>query len=213
MKSIDIKIIYLNEMERSNSIFNKTYYIIPNGVDSVDKTDINIQKKFNKKTILFVSRFDVVQKGLDRLHEILSINTSFNEFTIKLYGAKNTDELLKVQSIFKNFDNVFCFPAISGDDLYTEMSESTFHILLSRGEGFPMSCLETLSFGTPQILSLETNILDIIKENNCGFSSLDIKNINIASLTYDEYLSLCENSLKCSLSFNWVNIAQKYHNL
>lgn len=212
-RSLDLCMIYLNESEQINSCLDVNYKIIPNGIEP--KLDLipNIHQRYINKKIVFLSRFDVHQKGIDRIYFLLNNTDIFSNFEILLFGATNQKDLNLVQDMFSDFKNVHCFLSITDDEIIEVMKDATYHILLSRCEGMPMSCLEALSFAVPQLVSEETNILPEIIDSNCGFDYSNFPIKKLTDLQFVDYEKMCINSLLLSKQYDWKVIAKRFSSL
>jgi hypothetical protein len=213
LKNLDITMIYLNDNERLQSCLDLRCQIIPNGIEVKKYIIPSLFERYEKKRIVFLSRFDVHQKGLDRIYDLLLNTNLFLDFEIYMYGASDDSELNLVNDMFSEFNNVHCYLSINSDEIKKVMNNATYHILLSRCEGMPMSCLESLSFSVPQLISDETNILSDIIENNCGFDYLNIPYDKLSDIKFSDYEVMCNNSLMLSCKYDWHIIAEKFSKL
>lgn len=171
------KVIYFNEFDKNNSIFNQinsSYIIIPNGIDN-----INVFKKkyVGKISFLFFSRLDVWGKGLDLLKEpIKRIKKEFNDQVEFIFCGP-------LEAGAEDFiDSMKDFIEYRGE-VGKEKKESVFRscdimILPSRSEGMPMTILEAFSYGMPVLISNETNMGEVVKKYRCGWiTALDRESI------------------------------------
>ncbi len=212
-------IIFLNENERQNFALEKASspsYIIPNGCNP---KDIPVMQTNNKKvSLLFLSRIAITHKGLDiLLHSIkyLINNNPDLDFELNMYGPGHDEDLEKLNELIKPISShVKYYGPVYGKDKECLFSKADIFILTSRFEGFPMSILESLSYGCPCIVSKGTNVENIIKDQKCGWVTEKLSVQNLAKTIHDgikEYqlnpLLYRTNALNASRLFNWEKIA------
>jgi glycosyltransferase involved in cell wall biosynthesis len=138
-----------SELNRANKLGLKCQ-LVRNGVEF--KEDV-AERTAERNEIVYLGRNDVFGKGFDRMFEFLRENLSL---TINAYG-KGLDVVVP-----KDLQNRFlCNDPVFGAEKAKVIKESSGLILLSRREGLPMSCIESLSLGRPVIVSTECNLDDI----------------------------------------------------
>lgn len=152
---------------------NFTYFIAPNIIDLPSiKIEVNktLPSKIKLKKMVFLSRIHQ-KKGLELFLESLS-KIKF-EFEFYIYGDGDLDYIdqLKSKSKQLNIDNkVFWKGWISGDDKFKVLLEADLFILTSFNENFANAALESLSVGTPVLLSNFVGISEYV--SNKGFGSV-----------------------------------------
>lgn len=212
-------IIFLNENERQNFALEKasfTSYIIPNGCNPQDKPVMQLNNE--KISLLYLSRIAITHKGLDiLLHSIkyLIENNPDLNFELSIYGPGHDEDITVLNELIKPVSShVIYYGPVYGKEKERLFSKTDIFVLTSRFEGFPMSILESLSYGCPCIVSKGTNVENIIKDHKCGWVTEKLSVHNLAKTIQDgikEYQSnqllYRTNALNASKLFNWKKIA------
>jgi glycosyltransferase involved in cell wall biosynthesis len=124
-----------------NTLHNKL--VIPNPLASYP----NLQAKLENKIVISVGRYDPV-KGFDMLINAWSIVAKYHsDWILKIVGPgerKPYEEQVKRLGLEKS---IICEGA--SNHVYEEMAESSFYVLSSRSEGFPLVLIEAMAVGLP----------------------------------------------------------------
>ena len=205
---------FLCENEKNNSLQFNTSLIIPNGIESSQL----FRERKCVKNFTFISRKDVTNKGIDLLLEAadqLRDELEKKEISIRIFGSHESDKddkyiadmiaNYKLTSIVQNFGPVF------GDEKQGTLDDTDVFVLVSRHEGFPMSVLEALSFGIPTLVSVETNMGNLINSNHAGW----VCNAEVGSVVKamrdaiaEENLSqLSRNARELANNYTWSSVA------
>ena len=150
--------------------------IIPNGTEI--KSKVALSSSSDQIIILFLGRVDIHHKGLDILvNSILRITDYLieNKVVLNIVGPYDSikdqsyfDEMFrkhpKLNSVIKLLGPQY------GDDKEKILSECDIFIHTSRYEGMPMAVLEAMSKGKPCIVTLGTNMVDIVNKADTGFA-------------------------------------------
>lgn len=213
-------LIFLNEMERENSIYRKREeFILPNGIEKLN-IESNIEKEKSRNiNFIFLGRIDIFNKKLDILFQVLLKNKEYfanNGITFNFYGNGNNKDMKIFNEYLKGIPEIIkYYGAIYGQEKYKVLQKNDIFILLSKFEGMPMSILEALSVGVPCFISKETGMGDYIEKYNAGW-------INKKDEDLFENLKKCieefknhskyykDNSLKSIENFYWENIMKNY---
>ncbi|MGI8170482.1 glycosyltransferase family 4 protein [Enterococcus lactis] len=104
-----------------------------------------------------------------KLAEKISVSTSYsNPIHFYLFGdGKEEKEKLKVIVNKKKIENVTIEDWL--DDYEGLLQETAIHLLPSYNEGLPLSVLETMSYGIPNIASNIGGLSEVIKDGVNGF--------------------------------------------
>lgn len=214
-------LIFLNEMEKENSIYRKENEIIlPNGIEKLKSKIVSKEKK-EDINFIFLGRIDIFNKGIDILLETVLNNKEYffkNKVKFKFYGNGKEKDM----KFFNNYLNkipeiIKYYGVVYGEEKYKVLEENDIFILISRFEGMPMGILEALSVGIPCFISKETGMGEYIKKFNCGevIENLEEVFLNLRKIiesyksNKEEYI---KNSKKCSEYFFWKNIIKIYEN-
>ena len=212
-------LIFLNEMERQNSIYRqKSEFIMPNGIE---KLDIKLIPLKNSEYInfIFLGRIDIYHKGLDYLLEVIINNKEYfiaNNVIFNFYGTgSKKDTKILYNYLNKNPEVIKYHGGIYGEEKYKVLQENDIFILTSRFEGMPMGVLEALSVGKPCFISKETGMEEDIENYNAGWvNKKKEKLFEELKISIEEFknngLNYRENSLKCSKKFYWSELLDEY---
>src|SRR5690606_3442020 len=213
-----LKVHYLTASEFDNSRFkNLPSFVVGNSIMK-DSISMKSTRQYSKDgiNVIFMGRFNTYIKGLDLLCDHIRRFQSFYEsknIQFNLYGPDSKDKN-EIRDYLANngIENVFIHPPVYGEEKVRVIDKADFHILTSRSEGFPMSVLETLARGCPQILSEGTNMLPLLEENKFGFVFDDDLVTKISELDSDGYLKMTHNAIECAEEHSSKNIALKTFN-
>lgn len=215
-------IIYLNNGEYANSLvkkINPQSIIIPNGCyipDKVKKFDTILPERIE---ILFLGRIDIHHKALDVLIKALDILKKegyANKVHFLFCGTGLEPDLTTFRVAIKKYCGIADFIG----PVYAQEKEKVFQqshifILNSRSEGMPMGILEALSYGLPCIVTPQTNMAEIIRDNNAGWltkvDAHEIANtVMLACHQYKEkFFEYSHSAHKAAKQFSWQEIAAK----
>lgn len=206
-KRINYKFHFLTQNEKNRSRFSTNNdFVIGNCIKIEELVEPNYEVKFNNKKIVYIGRFSLHIKGLDLLMELLIQNKSKIDksgFTFDFYGPDSPDKQ-HLQKLIeqKGIKFVSFFPPIFNKEKEEIMHNASFHILNSRSEGFPVSVLESLSLGTPQLLSQGTNLLEDLIDDSFGYEVNAEMFNKLISLNLNSYIELCNNSYNYAKRFD-----------
>jgi glycosyltransferase involved in cell wall biosynthesis len=146
--------------------------IIPNAIDvhklqkQVVTRDKNTKNAFH---IIYLGRYDMYHKGLDRLCRIFAyINQLNKNIYLNLYG-KGKDKA-KLQSLIHELklENISLNQPIYGAEKATLLQQADLYIQTSRWEAFGISIFEAAILGIPVALSKGCYLSDFFEKNNLG---------------------------------------------
>lgn len=215
----------LTEEER-NAIFRlirkENITVIYNGVE-LNSPRRKVDYCFQGLSILFIGRIDVCHKGIDLLFNMLKHVKPeiLNEIHIDFIGPfeRKKDEIYVKKFLFSN-ENInphvnFLGPCY-GEEKEEKYSKYKFFIHTSRYEGMPMAVLEAMGRGMPPIISMGTNMGNIIENNKLGyviksntnFEELALKLLNLDYSEIEEMGEKCRNW--CKENLKWDKISKLY---
>ncbi|WP_413305708.1 glycosyltransferase [Bacillus sp. 1P10SD] len=224
--------IHVLAMEEKRSlekiVDNKKVILIPNGLNMKNYkciTKNNIVP--NTFRILYLGRLDVIHKGLDLLIDSILLNpTFFRENNVKVdlvgnYSSKRDkryfDNKIK-NSPELNDILVFHGPKYE-EDKYEFFQKGDIFIHTSRYEGMPIAVLEAMSYGLPCLVTIGSNMSDIINKSNSGIVSEFNKEeifkalTKLVSMTKQELEKMGESGrLFLEENLSWNDIVDQYIN-
>lgn len=161
----------------------------------------SLQKKTSDPVIklLFLSRIDE-KKGLDiLLHALPRLNTPYH-LTIAGDGDENYISLLKNIAHYNHSENNISWIGFQNENKFDVFSEHDLLVLPSYNENFGNVVIESLSAGTPVLISEQVGLADYIIEHNLGWicqttpqSVSDVINA-IAADSMDELATISRNA-------------------
>ena len=173
-------------------INNKDITVISNLVGP-GKLDFKFDKeKQTNETfkIVFLSRINPI-KGLELLFDALSILRLDYHLTIAGTGDENYIKSLKRKAeSLKLSGRIKWLGQITAQDKFELLAEHDLLVLTSYNENFANVVIESLSVGTPVLVSEQVGLADYVKSNGLGWiCSLEPKDIaNKITMAYDETL-------------------------
>ncbi len=191
-----IKISYLDNFNRDSKNIKIMYAGSPFDVNRINKQRSNIKDRLDKIIIM--------------LHNVYKKKTNF---TFDVYGLTE-DNYLSVfpehKSILDELSNVLTFHGRrEHDEIVSQIKKSDFTIFLRNIErlteaGFPSKFSESISYGTPVICNMISNIEKYVDEGkNCFIISLnDVglqvkKMLHILSMDSDERKKMKDYCIGC----------------
>ncbi|MEK5427756.1 glycosyltransferase [Cytobacillus sp. FSL R7-0680] len=225
-KATAIQYLTSKEYRDSGDSWNKTHFIIPNGISGKSKIRQFTRREFCKG--VFIGRLDIYQKGIDLLIEAcsnLKEELEKENIIIEIYGPDKEGSKSEIKKMIDD-NNLGCIINLKEAVFDIEKEEillnSDFFILTSRFEGHPMGLIEALSFGLPCLITEGTNMADDVKQADAGWTA----GITSESLTTEfknllndrgAFASKGRNALKLSNLYNWNKLADDssdiYHQL
>jgi glycosyltransferase involved in cell wall biosynthesis len=168
----------------------KSITVIPNLVELEQKQRAKIKAKkieenhkdLNTSTkpfkLIFLSRIEE-KKGLELLFEALSSLSLAWSLTIAGSGEKDYVESLKLKAKNLKIENSINWVGqIKNEDKFNLLAEHDLMVLISYNENFANVVIESLSVGTPVLLSNEVGLADYVEEKKLGWiTDLTPKNI------------------------------------
>lgn len=139
---------------------------VPNPVDIDGLQQRYWQPRPGRPYFLFLGRFDVYHKGLDRLAEIAR---RVPEADFILHGVEDPGTLAHLNVIRAYAPaNLAINPPIFGDAKLELLSGATMYIQVSRWEALSISILEALALGTPTVIAESMSMAGMFRENDLG---------------------------------------------
>lgn len=149
--------------------------IIPNAI-SLDTIEFcnkafTLRKLLTSKKInaLFLGRYDVYQKGIDFLINLIA-QLQKNDIPIKLetHGVEPIRRMGQINEIRGNNSNVNILGPVYGKEKLEVFIQSNMYMQTSRWEGFGMSIVEAMASGLPVVVSETMNIAPFVKDSEGG---------------------------------------------
>lgn len=211
---------------------SKKTYVINSGVNysSIDKKSLedNHDIKLTKEFKFIISGGIKKVKGIDKaINMIKAINSSQNEFIaiLDIYGGYDDEAYYKdiLNSIDKN-SYINYKGEVPKEIINSLYKDYDFLVALSNFDSYNMTVLESVSSGTPVIISDNIGACDVIKDNNLGciLKSSDITSenfvdiINLLQEIYrnkDKYSIMINECLKAGKKYDWNIVKNSYINL
>ncbi|MDN3586187.1 glycosyltransferase [Pedobacter aquatilis] len=170
----------------------KSLTIIPNLVSLLSKDSNKNRLKLSTSSdkpetllkLIFLSRIEE-KKGLELLFEALSDIEIKYKLTIAGSGTSQYIESLKEKAkILQIEQHINWIGQVNNDDKFSLLAQHDLMALISYNENFANTVIESLSVGTPVLLSREVGLASYVEKNSLGWiCDLDHGNIKHALLT------------------------------
>lgn len=197
----------------------KSITAIYNLVRTSDASTTSNSLSQNVFNLLFLSRIEE-KKGLELLFESLALLTIDWKLTIAGTGEASYVERLKLSVKNLKLDRqVSWIGHVSNDDKFEVMAKHDVLVLTSYNENFANVVVESLSVGTPVLLSDQVGLAEYVEINKLGWiTSLHTDEITnkINEAYYDDHMrSKIRQSAKeiISKDFNTKNLISQYLSL
>ncbi|RZL36256.1 MAG: glycosyltransferase [Pedobacter sp.] len=201
----------------------KSITIIPNLVDvpGAESTKLKVKRTDHVSTfkLLFLSRIEE-KKGLELLFEALaSVNFNFH-LTIAGSGDENYIKSLKLKAeSLKLGERINWIGQVGNEEKFSVMANHDLLVLPSHSENFANVVIESLSVGTPVLVSQHVGLVDYVKANELGWiCSLEPE--DIAEKITDAYKAVAKRKTIAHLApkiiakdFSDETLAEKYMEL
>jgi|SRR5690554_179532 len=184
---------------------------------TMDYKELNENKLHKEKTIVTVPASYRKVKNLDGLIE--GVNLLEENYRKKLivnwFGNKEIEGgSIYFKNAFSkikeyNLEEVIILKDVS-NDIYSEYEKSDYIALLSHFEGFPNVICEAMMLGKPVITSRVSDLLEIIKENENGFTCDPTSPKSIKS-SFQKAIDASDN-MREQMGSNNLEIAHRFFN-
>lgn len=177
---------------------------------------------FNKRSILFLGRIEVDQKGIDLLINVFEKISKKLEYKVKLYiaGSGTQSELNKMnylvsKSQYKN--NIVILGRVTGKKKELLLKKSKIVIVPSRFETFSMTTLEAFSFGLP-VVAFDIDGLSWAPKSaivRCTKFDLEKMADSVVEVIINEkkYKSMSISGKNYAKKYDWYTISKKYEEI
>jgi glycosyltransferase involved in cell wall biosynthesis len=148
---------------------NGTTYVIPNFIQlSSDRSVARQDSDKNLLRLLFFSRIEQ-KKGLEFLLQALSKISC--PYTLNIYGEGESEYLESLKLLVPNSEkcNVIWNSAVYGNAKYKILESHDLLVLPSYDENFANVVIESLSVGTPVLVTKNVGLSDYVEENRFGW--------------------------------------------
>ncbi|MGB3534300.1 MAG: glycosyltransferase family 4 protein [Microcoleaceae cyanobacterium] len=139
---------------------------IPNPINPSTLTEQQQQHQTHVKRIVYLGRFDVWQKGIDRLVEIGRL---LPEIELHLYGTKDRKTRRWLHRIQRTLPkNIYFHPPVFGTEKLKVLTEASLYIQMSRWEVFGISIAEAMMLGIPCAIANTINLAELFQSDDLG---------------------------------------------
>lgn len=218
---------FLTEEERNDSgeKWNKSSFVIPNGIDLPPKKKTDFS--FDGIKASYIGRIEIYQKGLDLLLNAiadLKDDLTNNNFQLTIYGPNRDGslEVLQRKAQENHLEDLVLFKdGVFGQNKISVLMDSDVFIMTSRFEGMPMGLIEALSYGIPCLVTEGTNLAKDIKQFDAGWTAENtvesVENALRNLIISRNFFEKGRNAVELSKKFTWDCIAKQsnliYRNL
>lgn len=217
-----IQFLSLGEQKKSIK-FGKVSHVIPNGLDTpIDSNNKNFVQ--NKEiNFTFLGRLDIKTKGIDKLLEVIRLIQETKKKNLKIhfniYGPDNNGSVNFIGNYINKFnltDIVTLGGPVYGVEKEKAYLNTDIYIQLSRNEGLPTTILEALSYGIPSIVSVGTNLGEVVNKKSGWQAESDSSELAnqihsiIERTTFDQFQEYKKNARNIiEKNYSWRSVSEK----
>ncbi|MHA6249434.1 glycosyltransferase family 4 protein [Pontibacter sp. CAU 1760] len=192
--------------------------VIYNPINAYSTSDFVHHFQDHKK-LVFLGRYNIASKGLDRLlHMFKIINSLDPTVSLDLYGKGPDKEKLEALAQQLDLKNFSLNGSVYGEEKYHVLSNATAYVHMANWEAFGRSIAESMLLGLPCIISQECSLadevfnkhgIDLVVGGDLEKSAREVVNF----LSDKERLASTAARGKevASQLFNGVNVARSTH--
>lgn len=216
-KARGIQFLTEKEKEDSGEKWNKTNFVIPNGVELPGRQKENFSSDCVNAS--YVGRIEIYQKGLDLLLDAiadLKKDLEKDKFRLTIYGPNRNGALEVLQKKVQDCcleKIVFFKEGVFGQEKIDVLLNTDLFVMTSRFEGMPMGLIEALSYGIPCLVTKGTNLATEINNAEAGWIAENnvesIKKAIVSLLSERNLLEKSHNAVGLSKSFAWECVAEQ----
>lgn len=139
---------------------------IPNPVSEDVAQASGKARPWEQDKLVFMGRFDVVNKGLDRL---IQVARCVPEWPVVMYGVPDRRTLDEWRALLLDLPpNVGICEPVFGQEKVKALTEARLYIQLSRWEAFPVSIAEALYLGVPVAVASDMHLASLVQQYGVG---------------------------------------------
>ena len=198
------------------AIGEKTFFVLPNSIDSNESVDLKVHGKIK---IFTLGRMDYLgnnQKGFtDFIFAIKLLPKSvLRRFEIKIVGKGVMRQ--KLIDLCEGIENIYFIEEMRHDEVLNTLSNSDVVVLPSRYEGLSMFALEGLATGNACLFSNTGGLIDMIDGNGVLFEPQNIESLvsalnELANFDIAHLEEMKKRSLDiCNEKFSSRVVAEKF---
>ena len=142
------------------------YRELPNSIPALSSSDASWVVP-ERPRLVYLGRFDVIKKGLDRLVEIARL---MPDVQVQAYGAASTAERPEFERLCRRGlpGNFTFLDPVYGEAKVSALTEATIYVQPSRDEGFGMAIVEAMRCGVPVALTEDCALAPVIAGGDLG---------------------------------------------
>src|ERR1700761_1479794 len=169
LKKCHFHVTSQNEYEAiANLVRPKSVYLVENFIQLPPRRSLSLHKPSVILRLLFLSRIEA-KKGLDILINALKFITIPYRLTVAGDGDKVYIETLKTLAAENGVSNNIDWVGFYGEEKFELINEHDLFILPSHNENFGNVVIESLSVGTPVLISNKVGLADYVSKKNLGW--------------------------------------------
>jgi glycosyltransferase involved in cell wall biosynthesis len=126
----------------------------------------------DRPRLVYLGRYDVIQKGLDRLVEIARL---LPEVEVHAYGAASHTERRGFEALVRQGlpPNMAFHDTVRGEAKTEVFTAASIYVQPARHDGFPMSVVEAMRLGVPVAVADGANIAESVVRRDFGLALPD----------------------------------------
>lgn len=196
---------------------NWPFFVLPNILTLPNFTKSNSHSQSDESVfkLIFLSRIHP-KKGLERLFNALK-QVDF-KWALQIVGSGEPDYVESLKTLASSLDisEFIEWKGWMGDERYELLAAADLFVLISENENFANVVIESLSVGTPVMISAEIGLKDFVREHNMGWvTTLDdasiLKTLNVMEEHGSRRIWIRENAPEIIRTvFSPENLAKSY---
>ncbi len=152
--------------EVSNYVNNRRVFVIPNLLE-LPMLKSNVYEEKPYLSIIFLGRIDPA-KNLEMLFRVLIKQTAI-PYQLRIAGEGSPDYVQKLQLMTSQLKEIIWVGNVDGNQKFNLLAASDLLVLPSHTENFGNVVIESLSQGTPVMISSNVGAKDYVLQNNLGW--------------------------------------------
>lgn len=213
-KKVD-NVVSISDFEADNihEIYNPNINVIPHGVDNINITKNKKEKTINLLYAGYLLDYKGVQYIIKTLANIVNIENIKNVRLTVIGEGKFKKNLKKLSHDLNIEDFIEWKPFLPHDQVLEEMEKHDIFLILSKTEGYGLVVAESLSRGTPVIVTNGTALEEFTIENGCFGVDYPPKPEEVTKLIMNIYKKDIEIGPFTKKIRTWNEVTEDYKNV
>jgi glycosyltransferase involved in cell wall biosynthesis len=143
-----------------------SYVQLPNSIPTLS-SETRLWNMPAQQRLVYLGRFDIQVKGLDRLVEIARL---LPDLQVRAYGSASAKQYPAYAALCRKGlpGNMKFLDPVRNEDKIEAFKSATMYVQPSRDEGFGMAIVEAMRLGVPVAITRGCDIADTVEKNDLG---------------------------------------------